>query len=240
MSQKVQLSPAAVGLYRDCPRCFWLDKNRRLARPRGVFPSLPGGMDRILKSHYDVFRAAGTIPQEIVGKVEGHLYPDQAQLNRWRNWRTGLKAETNVAVVVGALDDLLVTPLGHYSPLDYKTRGAAPKDGGSEQYYGHQLDLYSLLLRDNGLPPSGEAHLAYYFPAAVGKENEPGTAHVAFDCDVVTLQVSPERAALLVNEAADCARNTTPPPPAAGCDYCAFARSRRAGHVADAAKADPA
>lgn len=225
MTAKVFLSPSAVGLYKDCQRCFWLDKNLQKPRPRGVFPSLPGGMDRILKTHFDVYRAAGTLPQELIGQVEGRLYPDQAKLNRWRNWRTGLKAETNVAEVVGALDELLVTPLGKYSPFDYKTRGSLPKDGGSEQYYGHQLDIYALMLSQNGLDPSGEAHLAYYSPREVHKENMPGLAGVAFDVTLVTIEASPERAAQLINAAADCMRGPMPPP-SPKCEFCAFEHSR--------------
>ena len=50
MSKQVYLSPSALNVFNDCPRCFWLDKNKRMKQPRGIFPSLPSGMDKVLKA----------------------------------------------------------------------------------------------------------------------------------------------------------------------------------------------
>ena len=58
MSKQVYLSPSALNVFNDCPRCFWLDKNKRMKQPRGIFPSLPSGMDKVLKSRYDVYKSA--------------------------------------------------------------------------------------------------------------------------------------------------------------------------------------
>jgi hypothetical protein len=59
------ISATSLGLLEDCPRCFWLQFNRGVKRPAGIFPSLPSGMDRILKAHFDRFRDAGTLPPEL-------------------------------------------------------------------------------------------------------------------------------------------------------------------------------
>jgi hypothetical protein len=45
-----KLSPSSLSLLKECPRCFWLQFNKGIRRPSTVFPSLPGGMDRILKA----------------------------------------------------------------------------------------------------------------------------------------------------------------------------------------------
>jgi len=37
----------------ECPRCFWLQIVKNIKRPAGIFPSLPSGMDKILKVHFD-------------------------------------------------------------------------------------------------------------------------------------------------------------------------------------------
>ena len=60
-----RLSPSAMNVYRDCPRCFWLTKVKSVSRPRGIFPSLPSGMDRGIKGYFDGFRANHSMPPEI-------------------------------------------------------------------------------------------------------------------------------------------------------------------------------
>ena len=53
MSMPYKLSPSSLSLLSDCPRCFWLQLNKGVKRPEGIFPSLPSGIDRILKDHFD-------------------------------------------------------------------------------------------------------------------------------------------------------------------------------------------
>lgn len=50
-----KFSPSKLNLVKDCPRCFWLEYNKKFRRPRGIFPSLPSGMDQILKHHFDEY-----------------------------------------------------------------------------------------------------------------------------------------------------------------------------------------
>lgn len=162
-----RLSPTTgLNLFRECPRCFWLHYNKKVHRPRGIFPSLPGGMDLIIKDYFDKYR--GSLPPEIKGKVQGQLMPDVNLMNSWRNWRTGLEYhdKERSAVLFGALDDCL-TDNGYYVPLDYKTRGFPPRDGDSQKYYQTQLDTYSLLLNENNYKTRNFAYLVYYYPKEV-------------------------------------------------------------------------
>src|SRR3989344_4288652 len=142
----LRLSPTSgLNLYNDCTRCFWLHYNGRVPRPRGIFPSLPGGMDLVIKDYFDEYR--GALPPELQGRIKGDLMKDVNLMNQWRNWRTGLEYfdKQRNAVLFGALDECLVHD-GKYVPLDYKTRGSAPNDGYSERYYQTQLDAYALML----------------------------------------------------------------------------------------------
>jgi len=50
-NSKIRLSPSSLNLFLECPRCFWLDKNKGIKRPRGIFPSLPSGMDSVIKKY---------------------------------------------------------------------------------------------------------------------------------------------------------------------------------------------
>jgi len=206
----IRLSPSTLSLYKECSRCFWLQLNEKVARPRGIFPSLPSGMDIVIKKYFDKYR--GALPPELDGKIDGVLMDDMPLLNKWRNWRTGLeyRDKERDAVLFGALDDCLVksTParggsaLGgkskHYMPLDYKTRGFPPQDGASEEYYQHQLDAYTLMLAENGYRVGSHAYLVYYYPKEV-KEN----GLVDFEVKPVKIQTDIERIKKMFGEAVD-------------------------------------
>ncbi|MDP3954037.1 MAG: PD-(D/E)XK nuclease family protein [bacterium] len=213
----IRLSPTSgLNLYRDCPRCFWLAYNERVHRPRGIFPSLPGGMDLVIKDYFDNYR--GSLPPELEGKVEGVLMPDAKLMNTWRNWRTGLiyRDEKINAELFGALDDCMVLN-DKYIPLDYKTRGSAPREGDSEKYYRTQLDSYSLLLEANGYPSADFAYLVYYYPKKVGKNGI-----VEFEVKPVKVEIDHERVRKLFEDAVNFLRKD--PLPAhhsrSTCEYC--------------------
>ena len=60
-----KFSPSSLSLLKDCPRCFWLRFNKKINRPDSIFPSLPSGMDKILKEHFDKFMKKGELPPEL-------------------------------------------------------------------------------------------------------------------------------------------------------------------------------
>lgn len=186
-----KLSPSSLNLFLECQRCFWLDKVKGIKRPRGIFPSLPGGMDRVIKVHFDSFRAKGELPAELnKAEFDGiRLFGDQAQLEEWRNWRTGLEyRDTDGSILSGALDDLLVKD-GKYIPFDYKTKGSVTTEADAVKYYQNQLDCYTLLLHENKMPTAGYAFLLYYSPKSAG---ENGT--VLFELQPIRIQTDYERA----------------------------------------------
>lgn len=223
----IKLSPSAIKAFQDCPRCFWLDKNHKIKNPRGIFPSLPGGMDRIIKPWYDQHRAAGAKPPEIA-KLPGSLFLNQAKLNEWRNAFKGIATTiarpTFTIELHGGLDDLLMPASSMHDPLDYKTRGAAPKhDGSSEIYYGTQLSTYAYLLERNGLKTTGKGHLVYYWP----KEKLGGAGdRFAFDSEIVTLDVKPELVETWVEKAMACLMSDRMPSSHPNCEYCASSVAR--------------
>jgi len=60
-----KLSPSSLNILEDCSRCFWLYIVKKHSRPSGAFPSLPSGVDRILKHHFDKYREKGELPPEL-------------------------------------------------------------------------------------------------------------------------------------------------------------------------------
>lgn len=212
-----KLSPSTLNLFLDCPRCFWLDKVKGIKRPRGIFPSLPSGMDRVIKNHFDHFRAKGTLPAELhKPDFEGiQLFADQAKLEKWRSWRTGLEyKDRDGSILSGALDDLL-TKNGEYIPFDYKTKGSVTTEEDAVKYYQNQIDCYALLLHENKMPSAGYGFLLYYSPKSV-REN----GAVEFELQTIKIRTDTERARTTFRRAVALLKNLAAPAVNTACEYC--------------------
>ena len=125
-----KLSPSSLSLMDECQRCFWLVKHKKWSRPSGAFPSLPSGMDGILKKHFDKFRDKGELPPEI--KNHSHtkdlkLFDNKELLKVWRSNLKGIRWEDEGGNILhGAVDNILISGK-KLIVLDYKTRGFALK-----------------------------------------------------------------------------------------------------------------
>ncbi len=213
--RRFTLSNSRLGLYTECPRCFWLDMNAGIKRPDTIFPSLPGGLDLQFKRYFDQFRAKDDLPPEVKGKLPGKLLSDIGTINRWRDWRRGIRYSPPWAEVelMGALDECLVDPADFYYPLDYKTRGYAP-NANTHGYYQDQMNFYTLLLEGNGLKTKRLAYLLYYHPVEV-KEH----GLIQFEISVQEVQADPEAAERLVRDSL-AVLNSPVPPSATACGFC--------------------
>jgi len=147
-----RLSPSALNLMKECPRCFWLTQHKVWKRPSGIFPSLPSGMDRVLKVHFDRFRDRGEMPPELCENnscVGMRLFDDDEKLKVWQSNFKGISWEDEDGNVLrGAVDNILVRD-GKLIVLDYKTRGFPLKEDTAE-HYRNQMNTYNFLLRKNG------------------------------------------------------------------------------------------
>jgi len=200
------LSPSgSLPLFLECPRCFWLEKIKKIKRPGGPFPSLPNGMDRVLKQHFDIHRSQRTLPETLEGKFTGALYPDLQKLNVWRDNFKGLQYKVEEGTILkGAVDDLFVTSDGKYAPLDFKTRGY-PRKEDTHEYYQLQMDCYALLLDKNGLPSAGFAIILFYYPLSVNREH-----HVEFKVEPVKVPTHTKNAETVIRKAISCLRGEEP------------------------------
>ena len=220
--QTYKLSPSTLNLFLDCPRCFWLEKVKRIKRPRGIFPSLPGGMDLVIKKYFDKYRLNNELPPEVQGKVAGKLFTNLATLEKWRNWRNSdlrYEDKSSNATLIGALDDCLVEN-GCYIPLDYKTRGSALKDD-PRKYYQNQLDCYCLMLESCGFKTKGLAYLLYYWPEEVRQDSV-----VKFHVEPIKIETNIESAKRIVKDAAALLASPIPKS-SANCEYCNLVAKRR-------------
>ena len=218
----IRLSASKIGVFKDCPRCFWDQEVGKRPRPRGIFPSLPGGMDLILKNYFNHFR--GDLPPFLKGKVPGVLIKDVKRYQNWRSCPSYINQDIGVEII-GAFDDILEDN-GLFIPFDNKTRGSAPKDDGS-QYYQHQMDIYQLILEANKMPTIDVAYLVYYWPTAVPFREIDRTIQgqegiiFGFDFAVKKLTCSKANALTMIENAVRCTKDARPAA-SPGCEYCQY------------------
>jgi len=224
----IKLSPSKLNLLNDCPLCFWKAYAAKVPKPRGIFPSLPGGMDRVIKGYFDMHRVSGILPMEVEGIIPAKtlLMSDLPLMNKWRNWRSGLTTyiEDLDVELIGALDDCLVGEAG-YMPLDYKTKGSKPKDSGV-QYYQTQLDCYELMLNYNGYDTCGKSYLLYFYPiggAAIEKDAiVQGEMALNFGIELYEIETDIDRALALIEKAVKVRTSNKPPKANPDCEMCNY------------------
>lgn len=216
LNSKIWLSPSKLNLFQECPLCFWLSEVKGVHRPQGPFSSLPNGLDRLIKEYFDQYRVLGKVPPELEGKVEGKPFSDQALMDKWRNWKTGLSYtdDTLNAVLFGALDECFVNG-DYYIPVDYKTRGFDLKED-STSYYQTQLDCYAFLLEKSGYPTPSFGYLIYYIPKKV-EEN----GLIKFRIEPQKMETNPQRAYEVFAKALQLIANPAPASHS-GCQFCSW------------------
>ncbi len=215
MEQKTfKLSPSSLGLMKECPRCFWLTQHKVWKRPSGVFPSLPSGMDAILKTHFNKFMEKGILPPELCNNNHCEnmkLFNNHELLAIWRSNFKGIVYEDKQGNILrGAVDNILMKGK-KLIVLDYKTRGYELKED-THQYYQDQLDIYNFLLRKSGYETEDYAFLLFYVP----KEVMP-TGEVIFDTTLKKMKINIKNAEDIFKKAikllnSDC--------PEKSCEWC--------------------
>jgi len=191
-----KFSPSSLSLLKECPRCFWLHFNKGIKRPDSIFPSLPSGMDRILKIHFDSFRDKGMLPPELA-KLKGNykLFDNAELLAVWRNNFKGIEyVDKDGNVFRGAVDNILQKGK-KLVVLDYKTRGFPVKDD-TAAHYQDQMNIYNFLLRKNKHKTENYAYLLFYHPNKVDSDGD-----VLFNTDLVKMKVNVKDAEKLFKKA---------------------------------------
>lgn len=223
---QTKLSPSTLGLFSECALCFWMQFRRGIKHPEGIFPSLPGGMDRILKEHFDRHRRKGLLPPELKSLEGMRLFDNINLLDVWRNiFRGGLQHadRENGFVLCGALDEVLVSG-DRLAVLDFKTRGSPLRNGDNQyyKYYQDQMDIYTYLLQRNGFQTESFAFLLFYYPDKVRDDGS-----VLFGTELKKIEVSAGSAERLFRSAVECLLSDEPPEESGECGHCRYAQERR-------------
>ncbi|MAG08156.1 hypothetical protein CMO89_01680 [Candidatus Woesearchaeota archaeon] len=216
-----KFSPSSLSLLKDCPRCFWLQFNKGIKRPQGIFPSLPSGMDKILKIHFDSFMEKGELPPELNECKDLKLFNDKEQLQTWRNNFKGIQWKDDEGNLFrGAIDNLLVKG-NKLIVLDYKTRGYPLKED-THEHYQDQMDIYNLLLRKNNHQTEDYAYLLFYHPKKLNPNGD-----VVFNTNLIKININIKNAERIFKEALEILKATIPKPEK-NCEYCSWAKPQNA------------
>ncbi len=205
------LSPSSLNLLKDCPRCFWLHHNKNIKLPRGIFPSLPSGMDKILKEHFDKYMEKNKLPPELKLK-DVKLFNNKQLLKIWRSNFKGIQYKENDNTLRGAVDNILVKKK-KLIVLDYKTRGFPLKED-THKHYQNQLDIYNYLLRKNNYETEDYAYLIFYHPKEVNKKG-----NVVFNTDLVKMDINVKNAENIWKKAIKVLEGPIPEP-GEECEFC--------------------
>ena len=213
-----KFSPSSLSLLKECPRCFWLHFNKGIKRPDSIFPSLPSGMDRVLKIHFDSFRDKRELPPELASlKGKYTLFDEVELLNEWRNNFKGIQwVDSDGNTFKGAVDNLLWKSK-KLVVLDYKTRGFPLKDDTAD-HYQDQMNIYNFLLRKNKYKTENYAYLLFYHPNKVDSDGD-----VLFNTDLVKMKVNVKDAEKLFKKALKVLQSDIPEA-GEGCGFCEWVR----------------
>ncbi|MEM2130935.1 MAG: PD-(D/E)XK nuclease family protein [Candidatus Woesearchaeota archaeon] len=219
------LSPSTINLFLDCKKCFWLQFRKNLKRPEGIFPSLPSGMDRILKEHFDSYIDKKELPPVLKKhNVDASLFSDKELLNKWRDNRIGISfTDENGNILKGAIDNLLIKGK-KLIVLDYKTRGYDVKED-THEHYVPQLNFYNLLFRKNGFETEDYSYLLFYHPDKI-VENI-----FLFHTHLVKIEVNIKEAEKIWKDALNLLEG--PMPKSEDCEYCKYRETKINGNLLD-------
>lgn len=161
-----KVSRSKIELYKQCPRCFWLDVRLKITRPNSPPFNINKAIDELFKKEFDTYRAKAA-PHPIMEEYAVQAVPFMHEkLNDWRETFVGVQAlhEPTNLLVFGAVDDLWVSPENEVIVVDYKATAKDKEVDISANWqisYKRQMEVYQWLLRQNNLRVSSTGYFVY-------------------------------------------------------------------------------
>lgn len=227
-----KVSRSKIELFKQCPRCFWLDVRLKIKRPEGPPFNINKTIDELFKKEFDSYRLKGE-PHPIMTEYSVKAIPFQHEkLDDWRETFVGVQhhhVPTNL-MVFGAVDDLWVDDAGNVIVVDYKATSKDKDvsiDSAWQISYKRQMEVYQWLLRQNGLT----VHPTGYFVYANGRMDLDGFFNkVEFRTKVIPYTGDDSWVEPTVQDMKQCMDGDMPPMGdsimGGACEFCTYARQR--------------
>ena len=163
----MRISRSKIELFRECPRCFWLDKVQNVKRPDGPGFSLNNAVDELLKREFDGYRERRERhPLMAHAGIDAVPFAHH-ELDAWRDsLRRGVEhyhADTNLTLC-GGIDDVWVNRKGQLHVVDYKATSTVKEISLEDEYkqaYKRQAEIYQWLFRRRGFDVSPTAYFVF-------------------------------------------------------------------------------
>ncbi len=227
-----KVSRSKIELYKQCPRCFWLDVRLKITRPSSPPFNINKAIDELLKKEFDSYRLQQKPhPWMIQNNIQA-IPMQHDNLETWRHNFTGvftLHKPTNLHVF-GAIDDLWIGDDDKLIVVDYKATAKDKEvsiDSDWQMSYKRQLEVYQWLLRQNGF----EVNNTGYFVYTNGRLDLDGFFNkVEFTTKIIPYTGNDAWIEPTLEAMKACMEGDMPPVGLAAmggeCDFCSYARQR--------------
>jgi PD-(D/E)XK nuclease superfamily protein len=167
-AEAYKVSRSKIDLFRQCPRCFWLDARLKIKRPSSPPFRINSMIDELFKREFDVHREGQTV-HPLCETYGLKLVPfKHERMDEWRDsLRRGvqfLHEPTNL-LVTGGIDDIWVDlDTDELVVVDYKAtakNGEVSLDADWQIAYKRQIEVYQWLLRQNGFKVKNTGYFVY-------------------------------------------------------------------------------
>lgn len=232
-----RLSRSKIDLYKECPRCFYVDNKLGTARPPGFPFNLNSAVDALLKKEFDIHRAAQT-PHPLFREYGIDAVPyNHPDIDVWRENFKGVEVrhEATGFIVSGAVDDVWITQNGELLVADYKATskdGEVTLDALWQDGYKRQMEVYQWLLRQRGFTVSNTGYFVY-----VNGRTDVDTfdGKLEFDVKIIPYTGSDTWVDDTLLSIKRTLESDAIPPSGAECDYCKYrefaGKKLRAAHL---------
>lgn len=228
-----KLSRAKIELFLQCPRCFYLDRCKGIARPSGPPFNLNKAVDTLLKKEFDVHRAAGAAHPLMEAYGIKAVPFAHNELSAWRENFVGVQSlhEETGLLITGAVDDVWQNEAGELMVVDYK---ATAKDSGPVEElnnewhngYKRQMEVYQWLLRRKGFRVSDTGYFVY----CTGTTDRAAfDAKLEFAIRVILYEGDDDWVEPTLLDMHACLKGKRAPQAEAECEFCTYVRE--AGEV---------
>lgn len=223
--EKWRLSRSKIGLFLECPRCFYIDNKLGTARPPGFPFNLNSAVDALLKKEFDIHRA-GKTAHPLMQQYGVDAVPfEHPEMNVWRENFKGISYlhPATGFTISGAIDDVWVDSNGELMIVDYKSTSKDEKitalDKDWHDGYKRQMETYQWLFRQNGFKVSDTGYFVY---ANAGKDKKAFDGILEFDVTLIPYTGSDTWIEGTLLKIKECLASDKLPGVGDGCDYCTY------------------
>lgn len=224
----IKISRSKIDLFLECPRCFYLDIQKKIKRPPGFPFNLNNAVDMLLKKEFDRHRVAGTKhPLQIEFNIDA-VPANHPMMDKWRQSMQHGVIYQDIARdlhIYGGIDDLWINSEGEYHVVDYK---ATAKDSPVTELadwtagYKRQMEVYQWLLRKNGLKVSNTAYFVY----CTGNNSADSFDNkIEFHSHIIPYVGNDSWIEQTISDLHNCLSNSKTPIKSESCQYCNFLKN---------------